>query len=258
MGLGSDGAHVADDKTVWQISRGSETLKKIPALGINNCSQNKIVTSGSFVWVLNSCEVKNGSASSVFSSLLLRNDPKTGERNVATLATVGDGGSQLLINRDKVWVNTDFCNVVDKNTLEIRTFRPDRAASLGPLSGNAHRVYLVAAGSDAGPQFVIAIDPNTLKETARGATLDKPIVNMIADEQNVIAFGQDEIYVLSASDLRLERVIKTTLIQFHADAALILNGDLLVADGELGVDIPNRLLLFHNWRLPAAPMPAPK
>ena len=81
---------------------------------------------------------------------------------------------------------------------------------------------------------------------------------MIADEQNVIAFGQDEIYVLSASDLRLERVIKTTLIQFHADAALILNGDLLVADGELGVDIPNRLLLFHNWRLPAAPMPAPK
>jgi len=30
LGLGSDGAiYVADDKTVWQISRGSETLKKI-------------------------------------------------------------------------------------------------------------------------------------------------------------------------------------------------------------------------------------
>jgi hypothetical protein len=35
---------------------------------------------------------------------------------------------------------------------------------------------------------------------------------MIADEQNVIAFGQDEIYVLSASDLRLERVFRTEIV----------------------------------------------
>ena len=114
-------------------------------------------------------------------------------------------------------------------------------------------------GSDAGPQFVIAFDPNTLTETAR-TTIDLPIENITADEQNVVAFGQNQIYVLSASDLALQRVINVdqSLIRTHADAMFILNGDVLVADDELDAGIPNRILQFHDWRPPPAATPAPR
>ena len=112
-------------------------------------------------------------------------------------------------------------------------------------------------GPDAGPQLIIAFDPSTLTETAR-TTIDLPLENITADEQNVIAFGDNQIYVLSASDLALQRVIKVdpSLIQTHADAMFVLNGDLLVGDDELGAGIPNRILLFHDWRPPAAPAAA--
>ena len=260
--LGSDGngaVYAADEKTtIWQVSRATGAIKKIPGLEIDNCSQSNMAIDGSFVWVLNSCEVKNNSSSSASGSLLLRIDPKTGRRNVATLGTAGNVGNQLLINQGKIWVSGDYCSVVDVNTLATRTFRPDSTTSVGRLSANAHKVYLAAQGSDTGPQFVIAIDPNTLKETAR-VTLDDAIQNIIADNQHVIAFGQ-KIYVLSASDLKLERVIipSPTLVQYHPDFVLLRNGDLLIADGELGVDIPNRILLFHDWRPSAAPTPATK
>jgi hypothetical protein len=258
FGVGNDGAiYAADEKTIWQISRDSGKVKKIPGLGIDNCSQNMMTTSGPFVWVLSGCKAKTDQTPPEFSSLLLKVNPKTGERDVATLAPLGNGGNQLLINQGKVWANVDYCSVVDEKTLEIKTFQPGRAASVDRLSANAHAIYLVASGSDPGPQFIVAIDPNTFEETAR-TTVDDFVGNIIADEQNVIAFGQGQIFVLSARDLTLERVIKTQLVQFHADWALFLNGDLLIADDELGVDIPNRLLLFHDWRPAAAPVSAPK
>ena len=68
--------YAADPKTIWQISRESGAVKTIPALGVNNCSQESIAASGPFVWTVNACEVKNGSTNSVFSSLLLRVDPR--------------------------------------------------------------------------------------------------------------------------------------------------------------------------------------
>ena len=91
-------------------------------------------------------------------------------------------------------------------------------------------------------------------------TLDLPLENITVDEQNVVAFADNKIYVLSASDLALQRVINidNSLIQTHADAMFILNGDVLVADDELGAGIPNRILLFHDWRPPPAPAPTPK
>jgi hypothetical protein len=53
---------------------------------MNNCIQESVAADGPFVWVVNACEVKIGSTDSVFSSLLLRIDPATGERNLVTLA----------------------------------------------------------------------------------------------------------------------------------------------------------------------------
>jgi hypothetical protein len=260
--LASDGnglIYAANGQTIWQVSGATGAVKKIPSLGIDNCPQSNIAAGGSFVWGLSSCRVKDASSSSVSGSLLLRIDPKTGERNAAPLGMAGDVGNQLLFNQGKIWVGGDHGSVVDVNTLATSTFRPDNTTSVGPSSANAHGVYLAAQGSDKGPQFVIAIDPTTLKETAR-VTLDDFIVNILADDKNVVAFGQRQIYVLSASDLTLQRVItpSATLVQFHADFALIHNGDLLIADDELGVDIPNRILLFRDWRPPAAQTPAPK
>src|SRR5580704_6876500 len=244
-GDGNGMIYAANGQTVWQVSSATGAVKKIPGLGIDNCPQNNLAAGASFIWVLSSCQVKNGSSSSVSGSLLLRIDPKTGERNVATLGLVGDVGNQPIFNKGKIWVGGDHGSVVDANTLAVSTFRPDGTTSIGPSSANAHAVYLVAQGSDKGPQFIVAIDPVTLKETAR-VTLDNFVDNIIADDQNVVAFGQEQIYVLSASDLTLQRVItpSPTLIQFHADWALIRNGDLLIADDEMGVDIPNRILLF--------------
>jgi hypothetical protein len=241
--------YVTDPKTAWQISRDSSAVKEIPALGINNCSQESVAADGPFVWVVNACEVKNGSTNSVFSSLLLRIDPNTGERNLVTLATIGSGSNLLLINQGKVWVNGDDCSVVDENTLELKTFRPSGTTWVGPMAANTHNVFLSAVGPNAGPQFVIAFDPSTLQEIAR-TTIDLPIENITADEQNVVAFGQNQLYVLSASDLALQRIINIdqSLIQTHADAMFVLNGDLLIADDELGARIPNRILLFHDWR----------
>jgi len=260
--LGSDGSgtiYAADPKTtIWRISSATGAVTKIPGLGIENCSQSNIAAGGSFVWVLNSCEVKNDSSSSTYSPLLLRIDPRTGSRNVAVLAAAGNAGNRLLINQGKIWVSGDYCSVVDLNTLASTTFRPDGTAWVGHISANADKVYLTAQGPNVATQFVIAVDPNTLKETAR-VSLDEGVENLIADNQHVIAFGQ-KIYVLSARDLTLERVIipSPTLVQYHPDWVRLHNGDLLIADGELGVDIPNRILLFQNWRPSAAPTPATK
>jgi hypothetical protein len=148
--------------------------------------------------------------------------------------------------------------VVDENTLELKTFKPSGTAWVGPMAAKTHKVFFSAAGPGAGPQFVIAFDPSTLTEAAR-TTLHLPLENSTADEQNVVAFAENKIYVLSASDLALQRVINidNSLIQTHADAMFILNGDVLVGDDELGTDIPNRILLFHDWRPPPAPAPAP-
>jgi hypothetical protein len=127
------------------------------------------------------------------------------------------------------------------------------------MAANAHKIFLSAVGPTAGPQFVIAFDPSTLTETAR-TTLDLPLENITADEQNVVAFAENKIYVLSASDLTLQRVINidSSLIQTHAQAMFIHNGDVLVGDDELGAGIPNRILLFHDWRPTATSAAAPK
>ena len=258
FGVGGDGAiYAADEKTISQIPRGTGTVKKIPGIGIDNCSQGTMTASGPFIWILIACKAKSDSSSPEFNSLLLRINPKTGERDVATLAPIGDGGNQLLVSQGKVWANVGYCSVVDEKTLLTKTIQPARATSVDRLAANASKIYIVASGSNNGPQSIVAIDPNTFEETAR-TTIDDFIVNMIADEKNVIAFGQNQINVLSASDLSLERVIKTQLVQFHADWATILNGDLLIADDELGVDIPNRLLLFHDWRPGGPSTSAPK
>jgi hypothetical protein len=248
--------YVTDPKTLWQVSRDSGAVKKIPALAMHNCNQEGIAADGPFVWIVNACEVNNGSTNSAFSSLLLRINPHTGDRSLVTLATVGSGSTLALINQGKVWVNGDDFSVVDANTLELKTFHPDGTAWVGAMAANSQKVFLSAVGPDAGPQLVIAFDPSTLTETAR-TTIDLPLENITADDQNVVAFAENQIYVLSASDLALQRVIKIdpTLIQTHADAMFVLNGDLLVGDDELGAGIPNRILLFHNWR-PPAPAPA--
>jgi hypothetical protein len=251
--------YVTDPKTLWQISRDSGAVKKIPALGIANCNQQSVAADGPFVWVVNACEVNNGSTNSVFSSLLLRINPQTGERNLVTVATIGSGSTLALINQGKVWVNGDDCSVVDANTLELKTFKPSGTAWVGPMAANTQKVFLSAEGSDPGPQFVIAFDPATLTETAR-TTLDLPLENITADDQNVVAFAENRIYVLSASDLTLQRVINidSSLIQTHAQAMFIHNGDVLVGDDELGAGIPNRILLFHDWRPTATSAAAPK
>src|SRR5262249_22645701 len=152
-------------------------------------------------------EVNNGSTNSVFSSLLLRINPQTGERSLVTLATIGSGSTLALINQGKVWLNGDDFSGVDANTLELKTFHPDGTAWVGPMAANSQKVFVSAVGPDAGPQLIIAFDPSTLTETAR-TTIDLPLENITADEQNVIAFGDNQIYVLSASDLALQRVIK--------------------------------------------------
>jgi hypothetical protein len=253
---GNGAVYATNGQPLWRVS--DATVEKIPGLGIDNCPQTDMAASGSFVWVLSSCQDKNGSSSSASGSLLLKIDAKTGERNAAPLGMIGDNGHRLLIHEGKVWVGGDHCSVVDVNTLTTSGFRPDGTTSVTPSSANARSVYVLAQGSDKGPQSIIAIDPMTLKETAR-ATLDNFIVNVIADDENVVAFGQEQISVLSARDLSLRRVITlgTALVQFHADFALIHDGDLLIADGELGVDIPNRILLFHDWRPPVVQTAAP-
>ena len=134
-----------------------------------------------------------------------------------------------------------------------------RLSGVDQRHGVRRDVDLSRGGPAAGPQFVVAFDPSTSTEMAR-TTLDLPLENITADEQNVVAFADNKIYVLSASDLALQRVINidNSLIQTHADAMFILNGDVLVADDELGAGIPNRILLFHDWRPPPAPAPTPK
>jgi len=181
---------------------------------MNNCNQESIAADGPFVWVVNACEVNNGSTNSVFSSLLMRINPNTGERNLVTLTTLGSGSTLLLINQGKAWVNGDDCSVVDANTLELKTFKPSGTSWVGPMAANTQKVFLSAEGADPGPQFVIAFDPATLTETAR-TTLDLPLENITADDQNVVAFAENRIYVLSASDLSCSASSTSTVRSFR-------------------------------------------
>jgi hypothetical protein len=91
--------YAMDAKTIWQISRDSGAVKKIPALGIDNCSQEGLAANGPYVWVVNACQVNNGSTDSVFSTQLRRINSTTGERNLMTLSTVGSGGRYFCASR---------------------------------------------------------------------------------------------------------------------------------------------------------------
>jgi hypothetical protein len=251
--LASEGnglVYAANDKSVWQISQNG-TVKTFPTLGIDNCSQSAIAAGGSFVWLLSSCNAKDDSSSSA-GSLLLRIDPKTGKRSVVALP--GGGVNHTIISHGSIWVCGDYCSIIDVNTLVTKTFRPDGVTSVNAVAASGQKVYIAAQTPDGPSQIVFAIDPGTLKETAR-ATVQDFTVNLLADDQNVVAFGQQQFHVLSAADLTLQRVItpSPTLQQFHADWTFLLNGDLVVVDDELGVDIPNRILLFQGWRPPIAP-----
>ena len=242
--------YAANETFVWQISQAGG-VKTLPALGLDNCSQQNIAAGGSFVWVLGACKAKDDSSAG---SVLLRIDPKTGKLSVVALP--GKDGYHVAISHGSIWVCSDDCTVIDVNTLVTRTFHADGVTSVTAVAASQQKVYVAAQGAEGASPVIVAIDPGTLKETAR-APIQDFIVSVIADGQHVVAFGQQQFSVLSAADLTLQRVItpSPTLQQFHAEWTFLHNGDLVVADDELGVDIPNRILVFRDWRPPAATAP---
>jgi hypothetical protein len=142
--------------------------------------------------------------------------------------------------------------VVDEATLAVRT--SDIDGKLGPQAffsafAPGPDVVYAGIGSDTA-KLVVAIDPTTLRETAR-ATVDQTINTIVADAQHVIAFGSEgRIFVLSAGKLELQRVINLALANVEPRKAMIRNGDLLVTDFRVKNET-GALLVLHGWR-PAA------
>ena len=56
---------------------------------------------------------------------------------------------------------------VKSRIFELKTFRPNGVAWVGPMAANANKVYLAAVGPNAGPQFVIAFDLRRKKQRGR-------------------------------------------------------------------------------------------
>jgi hypothetical protein len=246
--VGRDGAlylllQVEDRVKLWQLSPGNPPGKAIADLDEKSCPSELAAGGGAFVWVLGGCNGDNNGA-------LLKVDTKTGTSAKVPFGA-GSGGS-LMVRQGQVWVGFDKLSVVDEATLAVRT--SDLDSKLGPQAfysafAAGPAVVYAGIGSDT-TKLVVAIDPTTLRETAR-ATVDQTINAIVADAQSVVAFGSEgRIFVLSPDQLELQRVINLTLANVEPRKAMIRNGDLLVTDFRVKNET-GALLVLHGWR-PAA------
>jgi hypothetical protein len=250
--IGRDGAlylllQIEDAVKLWQQFPGHPPGKAIAALDAKSCPSELAAGGGAFVWVLGGCNGDNNGA-------LLKVDIKTGASAKVPFGA-GSGGS-LMVRQGEVWVGFDKLSVIDEATLAVRT--SDIDSKLGPQSffsafAAGPDVVYAGIGSDTA-KLVVAIDPATLRETAR-ATVDQTINTIVADAQNVVAFGADgRIFVLSAGRLELQRVINLTLPNVEPRKAMIRNGDLLFTDFRVKNET-GALLVLHGWRPAAAAKP---
>ena len=94
---------------------------------------------------------------------------------------------------------------------------------------------------------------NSQQETARAA-VDQTINAIVADAQNVVAFGSEgRIFVLAARALELQRVVNLPVHEVEPRAAMIRNGELLITDFRIKTENERgALLVLRGWRPAAA------
>jgi DNA-binding beta-propeller fold protein YncE len=243
IALGRDGTlyallQVEDDIKLWLRAPGG-AARMVAGLGKMRCATALAAGEGAYVWVLTGCNDEKAT--------LLRIDPRTNAVSKVALGP-GGGGGELLLRPGQVWVGLDRISVVEEATLAIRTVEVGAAkgqAAFGPLAADAARVY--AGATDEAGSAVIAIDPATLKETAR-TKVDAPITVLLADGGRVIA-AASRLSVLAAGQLGLQRVIDIPLAEVEPRSLMLRNGDLLITDFRIKDARENgALLVLHGWQ----------
>jgi hypothetical protein len=250
MTFASDGAiytAVETDNLIWQQFPDQQRGRAIS--GLNGCPTG--VASDQHVWVLSQCSGRTH---------VIRLDPRGGRHTASRMLT--GGGVDIMASQGQVWVahfeKANGLSVIDEQTMAVRT--PSIQGSFRALTASGSTVYAAGLVSDSGQEVVMSINPKTLQEMRR-QIVDQRILLMADDDRHVIAVGQGgRIWVFSASNLELQRVINVRTGNFDPRAILLLGDDLYLANNEQQQGGNGAILVFTGWRpadMPArAPAPA--
>ena len=212
------------DQIVWQQTPGNPKGRRLTSL--KECP-NALAAGPRALWVLTQPDCSSGS------SRAIRIDPASG-RQFPT-EQLGEWAQALTIGLNKVWVahaRGPALSIINPQTLAVET------SDIGPVSlwAIATNQKGVFAGGriaeDNGQGVVVAIDPASYRERNR-LLVNQRIAALAADETAVAAIGENgTIWVASAADLSLQRVITLSMGAFSPNSAILVGRQLVVVAGQ--------------------------
>lgn len=232
-------ALVQTDQTVWQIKPGSprgQVLAWIPQSPVG------LAVDARSVWVLTWV-----SASSA-DSRVYRVDAATGV--LAETKNLGEWGQTIAAAHGKVWVGHvrgQRLNVVDPTSLAVQQSTVKDVSSWAIVANRAGLYVGGRIGDDNGRGVVVAIDPATLRETAR-ATVNSRIAAMAATDEVVVAIGENgAIWSMAPQDLAMQSAARLDVGPFRPSSALI-HGDRLVVVAQQYQGENGAVFTLAGWR----------
>jgi hypothetical protein len=243
MTVANDGAiytAVETDKSVWQQFPNQQGGRGFG--GLNGCP-TAISAGAQYVWVLSQCSGPTH---------VIRLDPRQGLQTSSQ--TLTGGGLDILAHRGQVWVahfnKTHALSVIDENTLAVRI--PAIQGSFALLTGSGNTVY-AAGTADSGHEVVMAIHPSTLQELRRHV-VDQRIALIADDDRHVVALGeQGKIWVFSANNLELQRIINLRVGTLDSRAMLLLGDDIYLTNNQQQGSDSGAVLVVSGWRPASVP-----
>lgn len=239
MIAGSDGrlfALVHTDKKVWlQHGRSGRTLARLP-----ECPQ-AIAGNGGRLYVL--ANVGCSSSATVVYGV----DTDTGD--VEKISDLTANAYGIASARGSLWIVHTIGSpaTISRVDLGSRSVSDLSLEGLGlyRVQSNGEKVF--ASGFKGQRGIVIAFDP-TVHDEFRQQILSEPITALVATAAHVAAFGEGgTIWVLSADNLGIERIITTDYGPFEAKSALALDNSLYATIFQ-GQGQNGSVLLIDDWQ----------
>ena len=195
---------------------------------------NDIAADETAVWVLMWINDTNSTAQ------VIRYDPDSGASTKS--AILGSHASDVVRAGKWLWVSHgtgqgSSLDVLDPAGLNQLPSIPLNG-HLSALAGNEHSVYVAGGQWDVNGE-VVRVDPGQMRVVARQQLPGEFIYALTADSDHVVAVGyHGTIWVMSAQDLSIEKVIRLTWGQYSPASVMLLGESIFITthrgDGENG------------------------
>ncbi|MEZ5776103.1 MAG: caspase family protein [Hyphomicrobiaceae bacterium] len=229
---------VQTDRQVWQGTRGKgRVLAKLP-----ECP-NAMTAAGSYAWVLTQPKCSSES------SRVFRIDTKSGSSKKT--GELGEWGQAIAAGHGKVYVAHaagPALTIIDQKTLKSSVSAHDDL-SLWTILTTDTSVYAggrIGQNNDRG--VIVEIDPRTGIELNR-LEVGERIARMTSDGAHVVAVGaKGTIWVVSAFDFSLERVIALTTRLDTPSGVVILGDSLVITNQQSGGNEAGAVYVVSDWQ----------